>query len=81
MDAHCSPERLETRKHVHPTAETRHRSHTAHASRNRGAHTHPRKHRITSMRRSLCNGGGGADKGTAGDVTIALACTQATAQM
>ena len=82
MNAHCSPERLETRKHVHTTAETRHRSHTAHASRNAGpTRTHG------NIGSQAC---GGAFATAAvvrmkapdtGEVTIALACTQATAQI
>jgi hypothetical protein len=83
MNTHCSPERLESRDTKARSHDRRNASSIAHSARfaERGTHTHPRKHRITSMRRSLCNGGGGADEGTTRDVTIALACTQATAQI
>jgi hypothetical protein len=40
MNAQCSPERLETRKHAHPTAQTRPRSHTEHIFADRRIHPH-----------------------------------------
>ena len=82
MDAHRSPERPETRKHGHPTAQTRPRSLTEHAARDRGTHTQPHQHCDTNMRRSHCNGsGGGADDGAVGGLRVAPCLRTATTQM
>ena len=72
----------DTKARGHPTAQTRPRSLTEHAARDRGTHTQPHQHCDTNLRRSHCNGSGGcADDGADGGLRVAPCLRTATTQM